>query len=251
MLTEQANTGDASFVTLTYDDDCLPVKYQPELGEWIPTLEKSHAKNWLQSVRRKATDFDISPRFFMAGEYGSKTGRPHLHCILFGIGPTWESLCAPAWKYGFQSWYPGSVRSMAYVAKYCLKHGRDPELESVDSESRVTVAPFRRMSRNPPIGGDLAARIAAAAVKKGGPEQLLKAEKELAGVVRIGRDSYPIDRTIRDRIDKHLDEDYGVEQVYRDAMLNRESYEPTEIEIANAKAAHIRAVQNRNKRDKL
>lgn len=259
MLIEAAACGgDSSFVTLTYDDDSLPLRYHKETGVWLPTLEKSHAKNWLQSVRRKATACGLPRRFFMAGEYGSKGGRPHLHCILFGIGPSWQSHFEPSWARGFQSWYPASVRAMAYVAKYCLKHGRDPELELPTSNGygepgtdRVTEAPFRRMSRNPPIGGDLVKKVASALARTGSPPSLLEAEKMLKGTVRIGRDQYPIDRTIKDALAVCLSKDYGLGEIEISRMLSKEHHEPTPQQIENAWKAHVRAQADRGKRDKL
>lgn len=259
MLVEAAACGgDSSFVTLTYGDDALPMVYQPEIGDWIPTLEKSHAKNWLQSVRRKATGLGLPRRFFMAGEYGSKGGRPHYHVILFGIGPTYQSRFEGLWTHGFQSWYPASVRAMAYVAKYCLKHGKDPELDllaSCGSGSteipRVTVPPFRRLSRNPPIGGDLVKKVANALCMKGSPEQLLEAEKMLKGTIRVSGDQYPIDRTIKDALALTLSTDYGLDEVTIARMLKGESPEPTQRQSANARKAHQRAEQRKRSRHKL
>lgn len=259
MLIEHAACGEeSSFVTLTYDDEHLPLVYHQETGLWIPTLEKSHARNWLQSVRRKATASGLPRRWFMAGEYGSKNLRPHYHVILFGIGPTWRSRFEECWTHGFQSWYLASVRAMAYVAKYCLKHGADPELELPTSTphgneeiSRVTVPPFRRLSRKPPIGGDLVKKVASMLARPGSPDALLEAEKALKGTVRIGKDQYPIDRTIKDALAWTLASDYNLDELTIARMLNRESYEPTPQQTKNAFDAHVRAQQCRRSRHKL
>lgn len=253
MLAEQAALGDTSFITLTYEDDQLPLRHHRGLDIWIPTLEKSHAKNWIRSVRRKATPRGLPMRFFMAAEYGTKTGRPHYHVILFGIGPTWMKDFEPCWKRGFQSWYPASAASMAYVAKYCLKHGKDPELSLPEhgewslENPRVTVPPFRRLSRNPPLGADLATRVIKAVRTPGRITDLLEAEKFIKGNYRTNGDNYPIDRTIKDRIEKQLQEVYGVDELTCSRLLARETYEPTEIEIENARQAHIRGTASRTK----
>lgn len=258
MLAEAAELGSSSFLTLTYSDEKLPLVYHSETGEWIPTLVKSHARNWIQSVRRSATAVGLPRRFFMAGEYGTKTGRPHLHCILFGIGPTWQSRFEPLWEHGFQSWFDASPRAMAYVAKYCLKHGRDPELElrtstphCDEATCRVTVPPFRRMSRNPPIGAGLVRKVAASVSKPATVSGMLEQEKMLKGEVRFGKDVYPMDRTMRDRLDRELADNYALDSVTRDRMLRKESYEPTAREIENARRAHIRGWQRRQSRHKL
>lgn len=254
MLAEASELGPSSFVTLTYESE--PLSYLKESGIWIPTLDKSHARSWLRSVKRKATPRGLPFRFFMAGEYGSKEGRPHLHVILFGIGPTWAKDFEPCWKHGFQSWYDASPRAMAYVAKYCLKHGRDPELELMTSVTpgepdRVTVPPFRRMSRNPSIGASLATKVAKQLATPGTPAALLEAEKSLAGEVRISKDRYPMDRTVKERLDKELRDVYAVDDVTRQLILRREPHEPTPQEIENAQLEHIRASHRKGARTKL
>lgn len=250
MLTEQEACGESSFITLTYEAE--PLVYRPEEGVWIPTLVKSHVTSWLRSVRRKATHYGLPARYFLAGEYGEKKLRPHYHAILFGIGPTWRSIFERSWEHGFQSWYPANARCMAYVAKYCLKHGKDPELDLIaDPETRVSEPPFRKTSRGPAIGHALAPKIADAVCRPGRPQDLLRAEKWISGSQKIGKDSYPIDRTIRDYVDSELATRYNVDDETRDRLLRRQLYEPTEIQIQNAKAAHVRAQQAGAARSKL
>lgn len=257
MLVEHGACGnESSFVTLTYDTEHLPLAYRPEDGAWIPTLDKSHAKNWLQSVRRKATGLGLPRRWFMAAEYGSKGFRPHYHVILFGIGPSWASHFEACWKHGFQSWYMASAAAMAYVAKYCLKHGLDPEIDLATSPelgaaARVSVPPFRRSSRNPPIGGDLVKRVASMLAKPGSPAALLEAEKALKGTIRIGKDQYPIDRTIKDGLAWELASVYGLDEITIARMLNKDPHEPTPEQTENARKAHIRADQRKRSRHKL
>lgn len=258
MQVEAAELGLSSFVTLTYSDEFLPTVHHPETDTWIPTLEKSHAKNWIRSVRRKAMHLGLPKRFFMAGEYGTKTGRPHYHVILFGIGPSWKRDFEPLWKYGFQSWYPASARAMAYVAKYCLKTGGDPELRLPTSRpqddealTRVTVPPFRRMSRNPAIGTASAKKVAASIGKPSTVMAMLEQEKQLKGVIQVGPDRYPMGRTVRDYLDKELESRYGLDTRTRDRMLQREPHAPSEEEIERARNSHIRAWQKRNTRNKL
>jgi len=243
MLTEAAALGESSFITLTYEND--PLRFHPETDTWTPSLEKSHVKNWQRCVRRKATPQGLPSRFFIAGEYGSKNGHPHYHVILFGIGPTWKNHFEGCWTHGFQSWFLASAKSMAYVAKYCLKHARDPELERLramewgDVETtRISQEPFRMFSRNPPIGAALATKVAASLSRPGLPQALLEAEKNLKGEFKVGTDTYPIARTIRNRLDKELGDTYDLPEGLRDQMMGVKKYEPTEIQIENAKTAH-------------
>lgn len=77
----------AYFVTLTYDDVHVPKSYypDPETGEALTslTLVKRDFQLFMKRLRRNFPDDHI--RFFMAGEYGSETFRPHYHAIIFGL----------------------------------------------------------------------------------------------------------------------------------------------------------------------
>lgn len=75
----------AYFITLTYNDDMIPVHYfRTEKGGELPaySLEKRDFQLWLKRLRKK---LDYPIRFFGCGEYGSDTLRPHYHCIVFGL----------------------------------------------------------------------------------------------------------------------------------------------------------------------
>lgn len=77
----------AWFATFTYDDDHVPRTYYPDLetGEAIPalTLRKRDFQLLMKRIRKRFGEDHI--RFFMSGEYGSETFRPHYHAILFGL----------------------------------------------------------------------------------------------------------------------------------------------------------------------
>lgn len=60
------------FVTLTYNDDCVPSG---------GTLRYSDVQKFWKRLRKKVGKF----QFFVAGEYGGRTNRPHYHALLFGV----------------------------------------------------------------------------------------------------------------------------------------------------------------------
>jgi len=66
------------FCTLTYDDDHLP-----ETHEVIGALNPDDTKNFLKRLRKVAPLGKI--RYYLAGEYGDQTRRPHYHLILFNF----------------------------------------------------------------------------------------------------------------------------------------------------------------------
>ena len=76
------------FVTLTYDECSLP---RNSLG--FPTFHKKDVQDFLKRLRYHLSKVDIDYtylpfRYFIIGEYGSKFGRPHYHCIFFNVEPS-------------------------------------------------------------------------------------------------------------------------------------------------------------------
>ncbi len=261
MLMEQSQHSESAFVTLTYNDEHLPLVRHEESDTWIPTLVKSHLQKWIRSVRQKTTHAGVPIRYFAAGEYGTKGSRkinPHYHIILFGTGPLWNQLYEQSWKKGFVSSYTATAASMAYVAKYCLKGGEDPELRlptlqphTDPAENRCTSPPFRLTSRRPAIGATFAPHIAhSLAGPTGHGLHYDPSRSGPANQIQIGRKKYPLDRTMKLHLEKALLKQ-GVNTFMVDAMLNRDYPEPTDEEISKARAAHSKALRNRGTRLKL
>lgn len=109
-----------SFVTLTYDE-----------AHAVPTLIYRHFQTFMKRLRKK----HAGVRFYMAGEYGAKFGRPHFHALLFncsfpdqylirqGDNPLYRSPeLERLWPFGFSSIGAVTFESAAYVARYvCSK----------------------------------------------------------------------------------------------------------------------------------
>ncbi|QXP08623.1 MAG: replication initiator protein [Arizlama microvirus] len=150
------------FATLTYDNEHLP---NP------PSLNYPDFQGWMKRVRRRLGPF----RFFMCGEYGEQTRRPHYHAILFGLElkdlkrwggtdtmPTWTSdVLTKSWGKGMIVLGQVTTQSANYVARYNLKkingdraeaHYRwaDPET----GEQHQLRPEFCQMSRKPGIGAE-------------------------------------------------------------------------------------------------
>jgi len=65
------------FITLTYKNSELVYT-----KDGLPTLFHEHFQLFMKRLRKK---FGENISFFMAGEYGDRTHRPHYHAILFGV----------------------------------------------------------------------------------------------------------------------------------------------------------------------
>lgn len=86
-LLELQNHDSSFFVTLTYDDEHVPKSAyaDPETGEAFTslTLRKRDFQLFMKRLRKAFPNDNI--RYFMCGEYGSHTYRPHYHAIIFGL----------------------------------------------------------------------------------------------------------------------------------------------------------------------
>lgn len=117
------------FLTLTYNDKCLP-----------KGLCKSDLQSFIRRLRKAYPYKGI--RYFGCGEYGEHTHRPHYHLIVFGLFPDdakvecetknhdffYSSMKLQSlWKFGFISVGECSYASCAYVARYCMKKMANPD----------------------------------------------------------------------------------------------------------------------------
>lgn len=91
MMLEASSHDDCSFLTLTYNDENLPESFHnKKTGEVYapnsvnPAHSKAFTNNLQTSFKRK---FNRKIKYFICGEYGDKTNRPHYHLALFGYPP--------------------------------------------------------------------------------------------------------------------------------------------------------------------
>lgn len=125
-----------SFLTLTYDEDNCP--------EYINKLDLDR---FLARLRKK-----LKVRYFITGEYGDQTHRPHYHAIIFGHDfrggrftyrindELWgNQQLNGTWSHGQITIGDFSAATAMYVAGYTAKKITDKDT-------------FHIMSRRPPIG---------------------------------------------------------------------------------------------------
>jgi hypothetical protein len=154
------------FITLTYSEVDCPwhggLVYQ-DLTDFIKRL-----RSWCSRSGRP------SPRYFAAGEYGEKLGRPHFHLCVFNLDlrdlEYWSSRnghrvyvshsIGELWTSGLHEIGSLTFQSAGYVARYCMKKVKgdvnserhyakcDPETGELIQVEREQV----RMSRRPGIG---------------------------------------------------------------------------------------------------
>lgn len=104
----------AYFITLTYDTANIPITKQGRLS-----LCKRDVQTFLKRLRKRhKNNAHKSIKYYLVGEYGSKTKRPHYHVILYNAE---LNHIAPAWGNG--EVYFGTVtdNSIGYCFKYMCK----------------------------------------------------------------------------------------------------------------------------------
>ena len=112
----------ASFVTLTYADNFMPVN---SFG--VPTLLKSDLQNFNKRLRSYLSynGINLPYKFIACGEYGDKLCRPHYHLILLGITkPLADEFVPKAWNFvenGISDIGSLARGGLNYVLKYCTK----------------------------------------------------------------------------------------------------------------------------------
>lgn len=153
-----------TFITLSYADEHLPSSL---------SLEYRDVQLWLKRLRKEVRGNTKGPngkypiRFFLSGEYGPQTQRPHWHAILFNCVFEDQIRLLNGQYVSEQAeriWSKGNVRldnvnpaTIAYVAGYTQDklYGRQAYEDVVNistGEVSERRAPFVSMSRRPGIG---------------------------------------------------------------------------------------------------
>lgn len=134
------------FVTLTYSPEHLP-----DGGN----LDKKYIHQWIKDCQKRHT----GPfRYYLVGEYGETTRRPHYHLAIFPEHPAQIRAIGTFWKRGFIQITEINTARARYLANYTAKKltkRGDPKLEGLEPE-------FRSSSRNPPLGYDFVKKLAGA-----------------------------------------------------------------------------------------
>lgn len=183
---------DNSFLTLTYEND--PVSLNP----------LDH-RRFMDALRKRLRPLKI--RFYMVGEYGEKSDRPHFHYIIFGYpscrGFTRGFRCCAAcdpieevWGKGLIKNLPVEIGSCRYVARYVVKKMTrfdDPRLNNKHPE-------FARMSLKPGIGHGALLAIAQVISRY----DLLTLQGDVPVTLQHGSTQWPLGRYLRRQLRKEL-----------------------------------------------
>lgn len=199
----------SSFVTLTYRDDELSITPQG-----YATLVPGDVKKWMKRIRKK---YELKLRFFLVGEYGEKTARPHYHVILFGYpscqkperrdtlkykGKICEcqscEIIAKTWKKGFIWNDEVNENTIQYTAQYTVKKLTNKNDKKVIEWLKDRHPEFARMSNRPGIGADSMDKMVEILESEHGVKLL--EQGDVPSVLKHGKKSYPIGRYLKRKI---------------------------------------------------
>lgn len=168
------------FITLTYDDDHVPgmivktgeimrkVQYTWKPGEKRPSSVQILLYEDIQKfLKRLRKAYRGKLRYFVAGEYGEQTARPHYHMILYGWRPTdLENLykiqhngyytskwLADLWRMGQIQIAQAVPETYRYVAGYVTKKMYEIDGKKANAYYELgQTKPFACMSLKPGLG---------------------------------------------------------------------------------------------------
>lgn len=169
------------FVTLTYNPESIPT-LRTDTGEIYRggvqeirnnkilvsnTLFHDDIQKFLKRLRRQL-EYKNEPeiRYYMCGEYGSTTQRPHYHMIIYNLSvpdiefyklnelhqPLFQSeWLENLWGYGFVTLGEVNWNTCAYVARYIMKKVKGADAK--EHYKKIGKTPeYTRMSLRPGIG---------------------------------------------------------------------------------------------------
>lgn len=210
MMLESLKHEKSSFVTLTYDEKNLP-----KGGNLVP----KDTQDWLKRLRKEVGQC----RYYLVGEYGDQSWRPHYHVALYGVGIEDEDTVRDTWGMGHTMVGDLTQQSAQYIAGYVTKKmtsKNDSRLNGLHPE-------FARMSLRPGIGAVALDEVVNAMTRSQGAELLLK-QGDVPQELLHGKQKQPLGRYLR----RKLRERYGFDELSTPKeILSRLSLEACEKEI--------------------
>lgn len=139
------------FITLTYDDDHL------NYFNGTPCLVKRDVQLFMKRFRKHLYElYGIKNlKYFLVGEYGPDTLRPHYHALIFGLPAKWNFVrnfdintqLLKIWQKGFVRVGKLNDQRIKYCAKYCTYATTLPDKyklkEIIDNKGHVIKNPLR------------------------------------------------------------------------------------------------------------
>lgn len=131
LIKEDRYANSSHFITLTYDTIHVPLSANGHLN-----LSKRDCQLFFKRLRKAQAPGSEPIRYYLCGEYGGQTNRPHYHIILFNADPETVS---PAWGLGSVHFGKAENASVSYTLKYISKPGRIPLYKGDDRQPEFSL----------------------------------------------------------------------------------------------------------------
>lgn len=122
LMQEYKAARNAYFITLTYNTKEVPIT-----NRGFMSLSKKHCQDFLKRLRKAQERFDdnVTIKYYLCGEYGSQTNRPHYHVIMFNVASILD--VEKKWHHGEIFVGTVSEASVGYTLKYMSKEKKIPQ----------------------------------------------------------------------------------------------------------------------------
>lgn len=239
MMLESLKHNENSFLTLTYSEENLPAD-----GSLNPT----HTQKWLKRFRLAIEPLKI--RYFLVGEYGDHTFRPHYHAALFGAGPELAPIVERTWGMGHIMLTEFNIHTAQYVAGYVQKKmtsPSDPRLDRFVNGQRQFLHPeFARMSLRPGLGGTAMADVADSIYSSSHAKQDILNNGMVPMSLKMGGKSLPLGRYLRrklsDEIGTSQEFDQAKKMEYQQEMLDMHTIAQNDPKLSPEEKLTIKSV---------
>lgn len=117
----------AKFITLTYENT-------PMTRNGLETLRKKDIQTFMKRIRKGTLN---RLKYYVCGEYGTETERPHYHILLLNIPYLWTldpKYIENYWQHGRIHIGEANIRTIHYTLKYMMKGTFRPTHELDDRE---------------------------------------------------------------------------------------------------------------------
>lgn len=184
--------------SLCHEENCfLTLTYSPENVPQDGCLKPDHVRDWMKRFRFALGERRI--RFFLVGEYGERSQRPHYHAIIFGSGIQQRPLVEETWKKGFVGVGECNIKTIQYTAHYVTKKWTTPDAKGLDGR----VPEFARMSLRPGIGAP-AMHVLAEALSGDFGKAELERKGDVPHLAKMGKQGIPLARYLRQKLRKEV-----------------------------------------------
>lgn len=237
LMQEEKHASSAWFLTLTYSE-----KNVPRSKNGFKTLDKTDVQKFMKRLRKSVSvEYpDVYIKYYLVGEYGGQTSRPHYHLILFNC----PKLCyvEAAWNLGAIHYGEVSGASVGYTLKYMSKPPRFPKHRNDDR-----LMEFSLMSKG--LGKSY---LSEKVIRYHKTDPFNRAVLNIEGGKKIAMPRYYKEKIYEDKEQRKaigLYQKKGMEYRTAKYMKRNPNYERDKVEVD--KEAFRKMAVNAKKRDKL